>query len=137
MEEAAHIALGPQHTIDDMASSPTMHATLDVRRRAGNDPITIESLQGSVIIALQPKSDTEPVATLASDATVLTIPVELFIARCEPHAISQSTLTWVLSAFVSIGDAEPHKLTLEVDDGMHADLQVMIDDCIATLPPEG
>lgn len=127
--DAADIAFGDDRTVD----GDTMHTTIEVRRLDGGVPIRVDSLEGSVIIALEPVDDTEPVAVIEHDST--TIPVELFIARCEPHAVSQSTLTWVLSAFVSAGVAEPHKLSLELPEPMRAQLQAMIDECVARLAP--
>ncbi|MGB0112555.1 MAG: hypothetical protein WBP59_05000 [Ilumatobacteraceae bacterium] len=138
--DAASIAFGPTtivDTDDPTAPSPTtMQTTLEIDRRAGTDPVVITSVQGSVIIALHAPDSGEPVARLGADDQHVSTPVELFIARCEPHAVSQSTLTWVLSAFVSVDGATPHKLPIDIDAAMHAELQAMIDDCIARLAAE-
>lgn len=118
---------------DRSISGDRMRTSIEVDRRAGTNPIRVESLEGSVIIALRPLDDDTPLAELDENGNHASIPVELFIARCEPHAVSQSTLTWVISAFVTVADAQPHKLALDLPDTMRVELQEMIATCIAEL----
>lgn len=132
--EAADIGFGPAfEVVDSAAHSLTLETTVDIERRTATDEIRIDSLRGSVIIALAPTTDAEPVAVISTGTDQRSIPVQLFVARCEPHAVSQSTRTWVLSAFVSVAGAPTHQLTLAVPDEMHTALQSMIDECVATL----
>lgn len=124
---------------DDRAvAGSTMATSIEIDRNRGIEPVRIDSVQGSVIIALRPGQDTDPLAVLDADSRHASIPLELIVTRCEPHAVSQSTLTFVLNAFITVGDAsEPHKFALPIDPQLRDELQGMIDHCSAQLAAEG
>jgi hypothetical protein len=134
VHEAATIGFSDERSTDGLA----MTTGIDVERLDGDEPVGISSLQGSVIITMNPIGPTvDPLFTLAPGASSGTVPIELIITRCDPHAVGQSTLTFVLSAFVTIGDAAPHKLILDLDPDMRAELQAMITECSEQLAASG
>jgi hypothetical protein len=134
VDDAATIGFSDERSIDGLV----MTTGIDVARLDGDEPVGISSIQGSVIITMKPiAAAAEPLLTLAPGASSGTVPIELEITRCDPHAVGQSTLTFVLSAFVTIGDAAPHKLTLDLDADMRAELQAMITECSEQLTADG
>jgi hypothetical protein len=82
---------------------------LVLRRPAGvadPPPVTVMSMRGSVLLSLEPdRRDAEAVvpATLATSSNELTIPVLVGSAhRCDPHALTNSSQTFLLNSFVRL-----------------------------------
>lgn len=127
--DAASIEFSTERSID----AGVMSTAIVIERLGGSSSVRIDSLKGSVIIALQSLIDDRPLAVLKTDAAIERLPVKLFVARCEPHAVGQSTLSYELVAFVALGGSDAIRLPIEVDDQLRADLQAMIRECIAHL----
>jgi hypothetical protein len=134
VDENVTVAFSDDRTV----AGSTMATSIEIDRNRGTEPVRIDSVKGSVIIAMRPDLDTDPLAILDADSRHASIPLELFVTRCEPHAVSQSTLTFVLNAFITVGDApDPHKFALPIDPQLRAELQGMIDHCSAQLAADG
>jgi hypothetical protein len=88
---------------DGWESAPdgrSARGVLEIRRRPGADrpPVALVDVAGSVIFAVRPLSGArEPVATLAADQDVLSVPVSVGGGRCDPHALLESKKTYVFA----------------------------------------
>lgn len=74
--------------------------------------IIIDSLSGSVLFDFRPVAGTKPgfVARLATSAERLRLPVLIGSSgRCDQHARSQSTQTFLFSAYVRVGSGTEHR----------------------------
>ena len=127
--DAATIGFSAEREID----GSTMSTTIDVVRNAGTPTIELTSLSGSVIFALTPVDETEPIARLDADDPAASIPILVEVTRCDPHVVSQSSRTFDLAVYVSIDGADTHRQQLEVGPALQAELQSMIDHCAARL----
>ncbi|WP_133867891.1 hypothetical protein [Ilumatobacter fluminis] len=127
VEDAASIAVSAQRSID----GPTMETSIEIVRRRGVPVIEVSSLSGSVILALVPVADSEPLLRIDPDRTRADLPIRIEVTRCDPHVVSQSSRTFDLAVFVSVDDAEAHRYQLEIDPRLQSDLQSLIDACQA------
>ena len=64
--EAVDIVFGSDRTIDE---NDRILTTLEIARRAGTDPVTIESIRGSEIFALKPIEPLDPLAQMPTANT--------------------------------------------------------------------
>lgn len=82
---------------------PQMHGVLDLRSRAGSEPITVTELRGSVLLDFRPLDPGALPLTLEPDQRI-SLPVVLASnGRCDPHAVGSSQQTFRLSAVVKLG----------------------------------
>ena len=128
VETAAAIRFADDRTID----GSTMRTSIEVVRRDGTPTIEISSLRGSVIFALVPDDDSEPLAVLSAEIRRAAIPIVIEVSRCDPHVVSQSSRTFDLAAYVSVDGAAAHRHQLDVDRRLQGELQSMIDHCAAS-----
>lgn len=95
-------------------------------------PLTVESLAGSVLLSFEPqRGETALPRTLEAGTGSLRIPVLIGSSnRCDAHALGGSTQTFLLSAFVHIGD-EPTRRVILIPDrvGRRQSLAVIQDAC--------
>ncbi|MEQ8436284.1 MAG: hypothetical protein RIB65_02255 [Ilumatobacter fluminis] len=127
VEDAASIAVSAQRSID----GPMMETSIEIVRRRGVPVIEVSSLSGSVILALVPVADSEPLLRIDPDRTSADLPIRIEVTRCDPHVVSQSSRTFDLAVFVSVENAETHRYQLEIDPRLQSDLQSLIDACQA------
>lgn len=84
-------------------------AGLVLTRTGGSQPIVVEQVQGSVLFEL-----TVPeAAQLPARRRRTTVPVEVSAGRCDEHARSQSTQTFVWRVWLRVGDGPLLALVLE------------------------
>jgi hypothetical protein len=99
---------GPYRTVG--GAEPRLRGRLVLQRREPGPPVDVRSLGGSVLVDLRPVD--EPV-DLGSDADRAVTPVLLgSTGRCDAHALGGSTQTFLLSAYVILGDAAEQRVVL-------------------------
>ncbi len=93
-----------------IAGAPRLRGRLVVTRRAAGPAVDLRSLGGSVLIDLRPANG---LVDLASAAERAVTPVLLGSnGRCDPHALGGSTQTFLLSAYVRVGDGPEQRVVL-------------------------
>jgi hypothetical protein len=110
---------------------------LVLRRSAGADPpvlVTVMSLRGSVLLTLEldrrdPQADLP--ATLATSSGELRIPVVVGSAhRCDPHALGNSSQTYLLNSFIRLPGHPVQRVITTPDVTVRDRLAAIIDrDC--------
>ena len=96
-----------------------------VERRVPLRGARVVDVGGSVIIDML--APPRP-RLLRGDAQSLRLPITFRPSdRCDPHSLSQSQQTFLLSAYVRVGDAPVVRLILPLSHRVHAQLQHMID----------
>lgn len=134
--EHADIAFADEYTIDD--DTDTLYATVVVTRRAGDDPITIDTVRGTVLYRFeppQPLAEADVMATLAPGDSSVDVPVVLLAARCEPHAVADAKKPYDMAIWVTIGNGEETYLPLRPSDPVITGLQELTRRCVANTPP--
>ena len=98
-------------------------ATIALTRRSGRTPVRIVDVGGSVIIDML-----APAHPRVLRGRSLRLPVTFRPSdRCDPHSLSQSQQTFLLSAYLRVGDDPVVRLILPLSHRVRADLQTMID----------
>ena len=104
---------------------PHYRTAIALTRRSGHVPVRVVDVGGSVIIDML--APPRP-RLLRGDAQSLWLPITFRPSdRCDPHSLSQSQQTFLLSAYVRVGDAPVVRLILPLSHRVHAQLQHMID----------
>jgi hypothetical protein len=90
-----------------------LRGTLEVNRKPGTTtPLRVEGMQGSVLFRLQQTAR----PTLGPDDEQVRVPLRLRWGRCDEHAISESSQTFLWKLDVSVDGQEPVRITTTVDD---------------------
>lgn len=134
--EHADIAFADEYTIDD--ETDTLYATVIVTRRAGDDPITIDTVRGTVLYRLkpwQPLAEGDVMATLEPGESSIEVPVVLLAARCEPHAVADVKKPYDMAIWITVGNGEETYIPLRPSDPVIAGLQELTRRCVADTPP--
>ena len=91
--------------------------------RAETDRVAVEQVQGSVLFDLAVPSD----AALSAEEEQVVVPVELSPGRCDEHARSQSTQTFLWRAWLRLGDGPLLPLVLQPPRRDHERLLAWLD----------
>ena len=126
LRDAVDVRFGDFGSPDRIA----LETELVVERRSTTDPIEIERIAGSVLLTLEAQADGTPVGTLRAGEDLLRIPVEVTATRCDAHGLAGSQKTFVFSAWVGIGDAEPVYLEVRPVPELEAAMRATLDACI-------
>ncbi|CAN5463460.1 hypothetical protein BH10ACT10_BH10ACT10_10510 [soil metagenome] len=116
LDEVASVDLRLATTTEEVRGEEYLPGDLVLRRRPGSPGrVRLVDLGGSVLVELVPRSGGTPRAALATDRLVLDYRVLLGSAhRCDPHALSQSSQTFLFSAYVRVGDDPTQRVILPV-----------------------
>jgi len=107
---------------------PRYRASIEITRRSGRAPVRVVDVGGSVIIDML-----APGRPRVLRGSSLRLPVTFRpFDRCDPHSLSQSQQTFLLSAYLRVGDDPVVRLILPLSHRVRADLQTMIDTYCAT-----
>lgn len=110
LEQTAAVRLRGPYRQAVVNGGPRLRARLVVTRRAPGAPVDVRSLDGSVLLDLRPAG---PLVDLLADDQRAVTPVLLGSnGRCDAHALGGSTQTFLLAAFVRLGDAAQQRVVL-------------------------
>ena len=130
MRRAVEVGLSSRWRRSDTGGIPTAEGTLVLTRGATDQPISITSVNGSVLLNLS-LADGDP-PTMAPGQERLEVPVRVTSSgRCDGHALGGSSQTYALQAGIDIGgDGDPIGVTLSPDDdGRALFARVIADAC--------
>jgi hypothetical protein len=110
------------------AGSHYLPATVLIRRVGGNSGVQVLSLLGSVLLNLEPAAGRGSLpAGMAAGQSTARVPVLLGSgSRCDPHSLSQSSVTFLLSAVVRVDGQPALRVTFSVDNGAKRRLLLLI-----------
>lgn len=115
-----------------VAEGGGLEAVIALTRRSGHEEIRVEAVLGSVIFAMSPT--VEPgagvVGVLSPVQETMEVPVRMEVARCDAHAVSQSTKTYELSVWVALGVADAQAVPVPVEGELRDRLDTMLDECL-------
>ncbi len=130
MRRAVEGGLSSRWRRSDTGGIPTAEGTLVLTRGATDQPISIASVNGSVLLNLSLADGDQP--TMAPGRERLEVPVRVTSSgRCDGHALGGSSQTYALQAGIDIGgDGDPIGVTLSPDDdGRALFARVIADAC--------
>lgn len=130
-------------SIADISLSPTfersesgldrLQGSLVLRRTPGSRAgdrreISVEGVFGSVLLSFTYDGEGRLPQVLEAGAGVLEVPVALGSSnRCDPHALGQSTQTFLLSAYLRIDDDRPRRVILVPGKVLQRQVTALID----------
>lgn len=106
--------------------------TLRIARRAGDEPMRIGRVSGTVLIGVDHAADGRP--TLGTDVgAAVDVPLTFVVNRCDPHAMAEVTKRYGLDLEVTIGDSAPQPVPVDVTP-LTDDLVSIVETCRARHP---
>lgn len=112
------------------ADGTRVDTELVLRRRHGDEAITLERMAGSVVLTMDGEDRPAPVAALTPDEDVRSIPVTFTASRCDPHGVSQSQKTYRFSAWIAVGDDPSVRVEVTPPEDLESELRAAIAECI-------
>jgi hypothetical protein len=110
LEETAAVRLSGPYRPAVVNGEPRLRARLVVTRLSPGDAVDVRALDGSVLLDLRPAG---PLVDLLADDQRAVTPVLLGSnGRCDAHALGGSTQTFLLAAFVRLGDTPQQRVVL-------------------------
>ena len=127
LAETAEVAFAPGwQRVGDAA-----RGRLVLRRRGSDTPVTLVSVEGTVVFTLRPGAAL-PVTLAGRDSEVV-VPVTVTASRCDAHALIESKRSYDFPWYTALGDAQPLYGTVRPEGAGQALLeQVLLDTCRAT-----
>ncbi len=122
--EAVDIGFGS----DWARSGDDLIGTISITRR-GADLTRVEAIRGTEIFAMVETSD-PPLLPLDVDGDI-GVPIELFVTRCDPHVVGQSTRTFEFKIWVGLGGEKPRLAVIDPDPELMDRLTALLAECIA------
>jgi hypothetical protein len=103
LQRVAAVRYADRWTVEGTGQQSVLHGFIDLRRREGTDDVSVDQVQGSVLFEMDLRGET----TMAGDEDRAAVPVDFRYGRCDEHARSQSTQTFVFRIWLRLGDGEP------------------------------
>ena len=133
MLRAVEVAFSPRWQRSDATGTPAAEGTLVLTRGATDRPISVASVNGSVLLGLSLAEGGGAVErpTMPPDRDRLEVPVRVAgSGRCDGHALGGSSQTYALQVAIGIGGAAPVGVTVSPDAAGRALLaRVIADTC--------
>ncbi len=108
LKETASVSLGAPFRSVHIGGSEYLRGNLELRRPGHGDDstaVTVSTLTGSVLLTFTAPPTSPLPATLEPGEAAIDVPVLIGSTfRCDDHGRSQSTQTYLLSAYVRLGD---------------------------------
>ena len=124
------VVYGP--TVRRAGLPPSMDGSLILRRRASTAPITVVEVRGSVLFTVTPTAARGgSVATLATGAAAVTIPVRMSVPRCDPHVLIEAKKIYFFSIGLRIGNGPVQFLQIPPPVSVENELRGLITACSA------
>ncbi len=106
VDRAVDLGYGARWTTQGRGQDAVLRGSLVLTRRGGAAPVTVDQVQGSVLFDLA-LAGTTAERTLAETERRQEVPLEVSAGRCDEHARSQSTQSFLFRTWVRLGDDEP------------------------------
>ncbi len=124
--ENVDVGFSDEFAVDD----GVLTTALSLARRAGDEPIEVTNVRGSVLLELVPADAATPLAAMAPGQADLEVPVRLRVIRCDPHAVTESKKTFQLAVWIAVGDRDTQHLVISPEGALRDELQALIEACL-------
>lgn len=138
LQDAAPVSYAEPFARARSGGEQALVGALELRRPAtggSGAPVVVNSLSGSVLFDLEPleQPGSGLVTRLAPSDDQLALPVRIAPrGRCDQHARSQSTQTFLFSVFVRVGSAAEHREILVPSPALQRQALALLDDVCPT-----
>lgn len=117
LARAVTVSFGPTWTTATHDGLPALRGELVVVRRETAAPIAVTSVDGSVLLTLEPvRAGQQPLLTLGPGVGRAALPVDVTTTgRCDGHALGESKQTYLFQVILDVGALREQGVTLEPD----------------------
>jgi hypothetical protein len=106
--------------------------TVVVTQRREGVTARLQEMEGNVIFGVTTPGDDVPWAVVDDEHPSATVPLTVTAGRCDPHALTEYKRTFILDAWVQVGDGEPVRIDVKAEGPAHDALGALLEAC---LPP--
>jgi hypothetical protein len=125
VRERADVRLGDHWTRNGEA---VMGELVLEQRRPGNS-VSLDDARGSVMFTIRLEGDEAPALRVTDDEPMATVPIEISVARCDPHALAEAKRSFIFLTWVAVGDADPVPVEFEATGAARAALDGLLATC--------
>ncbi|HEY8590042.1 MAG TPA: hypothetical protein VIL55_10865 [Naasia sp.] len=111
VQEAAAITLVDELRFEGSGSAEVAILTVRVAVR-GSEPVTIDEVQGTVLLQPDDGTITWPIAGTTEPGTTRDFPLRVVASRCDPHVVAEDKVGTLLPVLVTVGDGEQAQIIL-------------------------
>lgn len=124
VRERVDITFGDEWSMDGI----TISGELRLDQRTPGAPVVVDDAAGNVIFTLVLER-AHPVVRVTDDAPSAHVPVTISADRCDPHAVAEFKQPYRFLAWVTIGDADPVPVDLDLTGAARTALDALIASC--------
>ncbi len=129
-QERVHETVDLSFAQDFTVDGDTLSTSLDVALVVDDEPVVVSDVRGSVIIDVQPADPDVNAVTVDKASPTGSIPVQMRIVRCDPHAVTESKKTFQFATWASIGAGGQTYTAIQATGALRDELQRLIDECV-------
>jgi hypothetical protein len=107
----------------------TVSGDIEVVQRSPGVTATVEEVTGNVIFSAGTAGD-DAALQVSDDVPSASTGVVISAARCDPHALTEYKRTFILTALVRVGDAEPVRVDLAAEGAARRTLEDLLTQCL-------
>jgi hypothetical protein len=107
----------------------TAEGTLELTQRHPGVTASVNEVLGNVIFTVSTADPSDPWVDVSDSRSSASVPVTVYAARCDPHAIIEYKRTYFLTVRVQLGDDEPVRIDVHADGNAHRALERLLADC--------
>jgi hypothetical protein len=121
------IRLGDQW---EQTAPRTVTGDIEVAQRSRGVTATVEEVAGNVIFSAGTAGDDTTALQVSDDVPSASAGLVISAARCDPHALTEYKRTFILTARVRVGDAEPVRVDLPAEGAARRTLEDLLTQCL-------
>ena len=129
VEWAATVAFGPGWTASTLDGFPAVTGEIVLDRRHAEGDVAITDMDGSVLLAVRPKTEGRPLVTMAKGDDHGAVALDVVSTGfCTGHALADSKKTFIFAVSIDIGEGEPIPYEVRPDAALQAKMQTVINE---------
>ena len=109
VHEAADLTLSGPEVVGE-----TVTVALTIDRHDAGPSFVVRSIGGTVLFGVRVLAPGELPLDLGTDPGSVTLPLEISVNRCDPHALAETTKRYAIDLRVSFDGADPRAVPLDV-----------------------
>jgi len=108
----------------------TVTGSIEVVQRRSGVTATVDEVAGNVIFSAGTTGDARAALRVSDEVTSASTGLVVIAARCDPHALTEYKRTFILMAWVRVGDAEPVRVDLVAEGAARRALEDLLTQCL-------
>jgi hypothetical protein len=108
----------------------TVAGDIEVAQRRAGVTATVEEVAGNVIFSAGTTADAPAALRVSDDVPSAATGLVVRAARCDPHALTEYKRTFILTARVRVGDADPVRVDLPAEGAARRTLEALLTQCL-------